>query len=71
MIKPVIHKVYVCSININYFIYKMINFSKYSYLTFEQCVKENNELQRKLNREVDVEESKRMCRGMYILFFSI
>ena len=42
---------------------------KYSYLTFDQCVKENNELQRKLNLEVDEKESERMCRVMYILFF--
>ena len=42
---------------------------KYSYMTFDQCVKENNELQRKLNLEVDEKESERMCRVMYILFF--
>jgi len=49
----------------------MINLLKYSYLTFDKCIEENNELQRKLNLEVDEEESKRMCRSMYILFFSI
>lgn len=38
-------------------------------MTFDQCVKENNELQRKLNLEVDEKESERMCRVMYILFF--
>tara|TARA_B100000925_G_C21829767_1_gene396617 strand:+ start:282 stop:410 length:129 start_codon:yes stop_codon:yes gene_type:complete len=39
-------------------------------MTFDQCIKENNELQKKLNVEVDEEESKRMCRGLYMLFFN-
>lgn len=43
---------------------------KYSYMTFDQCVKDRNELQRKLNVPVDEEESKRMCKVMYILFFN-
>ena len=51
-------------------IFKMFNLNKYSYMTFDECVKENNELQRKLNLEVDEEESRRMCRGLYILFFN-
>jgi len=48
----------------------MINLTKYAYMTFDQCIKENNELQKKLNLEVDEEESKRMCRGLYMLFFN-
>lgn len=51
--------------------FKMFDLNKFSYLTFDQCVKENNELQRKLNVEVDEEESKRMCKGLYILFFNL
>jgi len=42
---------------------------RWAWMTFDQCVRERNELQRKLNVEVDEEESKRMCRSMYILFF--
>jgi len=48
----------------------MFNLKKYAYMTFDQCIVENNELQRKLNLEVDEEESKRMCRVMYGLFFN-
>jgi len=49
----------------------MFNLTKYSYMTFDQCIAEHNELQRKLNLEVDEEESKRMCRIIYGLFFSL
>ena len=44
---------------------------RYTYKTFEQCVKDRNELQRKLQIPVDVEESKRMCKTLYILFFNL
>jgi len=44
---------------------------KFAYLTFDECVRENNELQRSLDLEVDEEESKRMCRVLYGLYFSI
>lgn len=43
---------------------------RYTYLTFDQCVKDRNELQRKLQIPVDEEESKRMCKTLYILFFN-
>lgn len=48
----------------------MLNLKKYAYMTFDQCIKQNNELQRSLDLEVDEEESKRMCRVMYGLFFN-
>lgn len=49
---------------------KVKNITTYAYINFDECVKENNELQRKLNVEVDESESKRMCRGLYFLFFN-
>ena len=39
----------------------MIHLTKFAYMTFDQCIKENNELQKKLNVEVDEEESKRVA----------
>ena len=48
----------------------MFNINKYAYMTFDQYITEQNELQRKLNLKVDEEESKRMCRVIYGLFLN-